>query len=76
MTPVSDDELIDDFFASIKRDGQAKQQLAAALRMKDKLGLRQAAVWVVDNIIKPTAIAVRDRFIPAIVDWLKSSFLY
>jgi hypothetical protein len=74
MISLTDDELIDEFFAVVKHDDQVKQQFALALRTKNEAGLRQAVTWVIENLIKPGVKAVWDGVIKEIVDWLRRGF--
>jgi hypothetical protein len=70
MSASTDDTVIDEFFSTIKHDEQLKRQLAAALRAKDRAGVRQAVRWVVDNVIKPGIRSLRDGAVQQILDAL------
>lgn len=68
MSASYDDILIADFINVLNHDAQLKRDFAAALRIKDRAGLRQAISWVVDNLIKPAGRALRDRAVQNILN--------
>jgi|1186.fasta_scaffold124768_2 hypothetical protein len=70
MPASSDDDLFTDFVNTVNDDEELKRQFVAALRAKDSAGLRQAIRWVLDNLIRPAARAVRDRAVQTILNAL------
>jgi hypothetical protein len=74
MPVLTDDQLIDEFLTTVKRDQQVKQEFIRALRAKDHAGLREAVKWVVENLVKPGARKVWDSVIRNIVDWIQAGW--
>ena len=67
MSHAADDQLINEWFAQVKRDDEAKRRLAAAIRAKNKSALEAAVKWVLEHLMRPAAKVARDVLVEGLL---------